>query len=113
MSLKKSSDTIANRTRDLPVCSAVPQPLRHCVLRVTTVQNTHQMKQSQYNQVPSVSHPNIHGTLVLKNLTATHFASFHLTSKQHHFTQITAVPYISLHYVTPSNIKFVGRNLKV
>jgi hypothetical protein len=26
---KKSSDTIGNRTRDLPVCSAVPQPLRH------------------------------------------------------------------------------------
>jgi hypothetical protein len=28
---KKSSDTIGNRTRDLPVCSAVPQPLRHRV----------------------------------------------------------------------------------
>jgi hypothetical protein len=28
---KKSSYTIGNRTRDLPVCSAVPQPLRHCV----------------------------------------------------------------------------------
>jgi hypothetical protein len=26
MSMKKSSDTIGNRTRDLPVCSAVPQP---------------------------------------------------------------------------------------
>jgi hypothetical protein len=25
----KKSDTIGNRTRDLPVCSAVPQPLRH------------------------------------------------------------------------------------
>ena len=29
MSLKNSNDTIGNRTRDLPVCSAVPQPLRH------------------------------------------------------------------------------------
>jgi hypothetical protein len=29
--MKKSSDTIGNRTRDLPVCSAVPQPLRHRV----------------------------------------------------------------------------------
>jgi hypothetical protein len=29
MSMKKSSDTIGNGTRDLPVCSAVPQPLRH------------------------------------------------------------------------------------
>jgi hypothetical protein len=31
MSMKNSSDTIANRTRDLPVCSAVPQPLCHRV----------------------------------------------------------------------------------
>jgi hypothetical protein len=29
MSMKKSSDTIGNRSRDLPVCSAVPQPLRY------------------------------------------------------------------------------------
>jgi hypothetical protein len=29
MSMKKSSDTIGNRTNDLPVCSAVPQPLYH------------------------------------------------------------------------------------
>jgi hypothetical protein len=26
MSMKNSSDTIGNRTRDVPVCSAVPQP---------------------------------------------------------------------------------------
>jgi hypothetical protein len=26
MPMKKSTDTIGNRTRDLPVCSAVPQP---------------------------------------------------------------------------------------
>jgi hypothetical protein len=32
MSMKKSSDTIGNWTRDLPVCSAVSQPLRHRVL---------------------------------------------------------------------------------
>jgi hypothetical protein len=31
MSMKKSHDTIGNRSRDLPVCSAVPQPLRHRV----------------------------------------------------------------------------------
>jgi hypothetical protein len=29
MSLKNSNDTIGNRTRDMPVCSVVPQPLRH------------------------------------------------------------------------------------
>jgi hypothetical protein len=26
MSMKKSNDTIGNQTRDLPACSAVPQP---------------------------------------------------------------------------------------
>jgi hypothetical protein len=31
MSMKKSSDTVGNRTHDLSVCSAVPQPLRHSV----------------------------------------------------------------------------------
>jgi hypothetical protein len=31
MLMKKSSDTIGNRTRDLPVRNAVPQPLRHRV----------------------------------------------------------------------------------
>jgi hypothetical protein len=31
MSMKKSSDIIGNRVRDLSVCSAVPQPLRHRV----------------------------------------------------------------------------------
>jgi hypothetical protein len=31
MSIKKSSDTIENRTLDLPVSSAVPQPLLHRV----------------------------------------------------------------------------------
>jgi hypothetical protein len=29
MSMKNSNDTVGNRSRDLPVCSAVPQPLRH------------------------------------------------------------------------------------
>jgi hypothetical protein len=29
MSMKNSSDTIGNRSRDLPVCGALSQPLRH------------------------------------------------------------------------------------
>jgi hypothetical protein len=29
MSMKNSTDTIGNRSRDLPICIAVPQPLRH------------------------------------------------------------------------------------
>jgi hypothetical protein len=37
--MKKSSDTIGNRNRDLPVCSAVPQPLRHHVPRSATKEN--------------------------------------------------------------------------
>jgi hypothetical protein len=31
MSMKNFNDTIGNRSRDLPVCRAVPQPLRHRV----------------------------------------------------------------------------------
>jgi hypothetical protein len=31
--MKNSNDTIGNRSRDLPVCSAVLQPLRHRVPR--------------------------------------------------------------------------------
>jgi hypothetical protein len=33
--MKNSSNAIGNRSRDLPVCSAVPQPLRHRVLQLT------------------------------------------------------------------------------
>jgi hypothetical protein len=40
LSMKNSNDTIGNRTRDLPVCSAVPQPLRYHV----PLSNTHHMK---------------------------------------------------------------------
>ena len=29
--MKNSNDTIGNRTRDLPACSAVSQPMRHRV----------------------------------------------------------------------------------
>jgi hypothetical protein len=31
MSMKNSNDTIGNRSRDLTVCSTLPQPLRHRV----------------------------------------------------------------------------------
>jgi hypothetical protein len=33
--MKNFSDTIGNQSRDLPVCSAVPQPLRLCVPTVS------------------------------------------------------------------------------
>jgi hypothetical protein len=35
--MKNSNDTIGNRSRDLPVCSALPQPLRHRVPPNATV----------------------------------------------------------------------------
>jgi hypothetical protein len=35
--MKNSNDTIGNRSRDLPVCSAVPQPLRYRVPQLTAV----------------------------------------------------------------------------
>ena len=34
MSLQNSNDTIGNRTRDLPVCSVGPYPLRHRAPRI-------------------------------------------------------------------------------
>jgi hypothetical protein len=36
--MKNSSDTIGNRSRELPVCSAVHQPLRHRVTRLNGTQ---------------------------------------------------------------------------
>jgi hypothetical protein len=35
MPMKNSNDTIGNRTRDLPVCTAVPQPTAPPFLKVT------------------------------------------------------------------------------
>jgi len=42
MSMNNSSDTIGNRTRDLPACSAVPQQLHH---RVPQQQQQQQQQQ--------------------------------------------------------------------
>jgi hypothetical protein len=41
--MKKSSNTIGTQTRDLPVCSAVPQPLRYRVSQPMgiPIQNTY------------------------------------------------------------------------
>jgi hypothetical protein len=37
--MKDSNDTIGIRSHDLPVCSAMPQPLRHRVSRVCKIFN--------------------------------------------------------------------------
>jgi len=42
----------------------------------------------------------VHGTFVPKNFTVTHITSFHFTSKQNHFTQITSVHSTSLHFTS-------------
>jgi hypothetical protein len=39
ISMKNSSDTVGNRTHDLPVCSAVPQPPRHRVPHPSYIEN--------------------------------------------------------------------------
>jgi hypothetical protein len=43
MSMKNSSDTIGKRSRNLPVCIAVPQPLRH---RVPQKKNKRKLKET-------------------------------------------------------------------
>ena len=69
----------------------------------TTVQGTLQMKQSQYNQVPSVlGHPNVHGTFIPKNCTVT---SLHCTTKSLHINNVSSLHITSLIY-TPSSLEF-------
>jgi len=55
MSMKNSSDTIGNRTRELPICSAVPQPTAppRAPICMRILQNN--MQHSQLTQVTSVS----------------------------------------------------------
>jgi hypothetical protein len=40
--LKKLIQFIWSRTRDLPACSVVPQPLRYCMLSATAIKITTQ-----------------------------------------------------------------------
>jgi hypothetical protein len=41
-------------------------------VKTTTVQDTHKMKQSRYNQIPSAyGHPNVRGTFITKKFTVT------------------------------------------
>jgi hypothetical protein len=49
MSMKNSHDTIGNRSRDLPVCSAVPQPLHHRVPVISPVWNSNAHSPSSRN----------------------------------------------------------------
>jgi hypothetical protein len=59
--MKKSNGTIGNRTRDLPVCSAVPQSLRHRVSSIATTNTLNAIKQNLKSYIGS----NITFTFVL------------------------------------------------
>jgi hypothetical protein len=59
MSMKNSNDTIGNRSLDLPVCSAVPQPLHHRLPRskisvnlMIAVQKTSKNILNSFNHLP-------------------------------------------------------------
>jgi hypothetical protein len=52
MPMKNSNDTIGNRFRDLPVCSAVPQPLHHRV--GIAVNYTNYRKETRFKTIDGV-----------------------------------------------------------
>jgi hypothetical protein len=54
--MKKSSDIIRNRTRDLPVCSAVPQPLRHRVVHTVWVVVFNKRSQFSFRKAKNLRH---------------------------------------------------------
>jgi hypothetical protein len=98
MPIKNFNDTIGNRSRDLPVCSAVPQSRRHRVGGSSTVhiyaKTVHKTKQSDEQNghissnfcmiyVPSNNgkHP------VIKTFTPLHYTSRNFT--QLHFTTLS------------------------
>jgi hypothetical protein len=58
MSMKNSNDTIGNQSRDLPVCSAVPQPLRYRV--PPGIQRENEIKFMKATQGFFLSGNNIH-----------------------------------------------------
>jgi hypothetical protein len=54
----KNSDTIGNRSRDIPVCGAVLQPLRHRVPLESGVQRTMFGHNTGRGQLPNQEHCN-------------------------------------------------------
>jgi len=67
------------------------------------------MKSSQYNQVPSVGHPNVHGTFVTKNFTVTHFNRFtyhNIQCSPRSLIQYCSITYVeSFHEIKVSEFK--------
>jgi hypothetical protein len=62
MSMKNSNDTIENRTRDLPACSAVPQPtaLPREIREVREVNHSPPSSVKVKNECSYVSAPPVH-----------------------------------------------------
>jgi hypothetical protein len=59
-------------------------------LITTTVQVTHQIIFSQYNKLPSVFHPNIHGTFVPTNFKVPHLSSLNFKLRPNHLSVINS-----------------------
>jgi hypothetical protein len=73
----KNSDTIGNRTRDLPVCRAVPQPLRHRV--------PHVIKQSGFiTELTTDCESFVSDILKILNICHQHLACFDIRGLSFH-----------------------------
>ena len=79
MSMKNSHDTIGNRTRDLPVCSAVPQPT--APPRAASSVRGHKFINGKvyYGRGSSIAYA--HSCTLIKNFAASVFVS--ITSSSH------------------------------
>jgi hypothetical protein len=80
MSMKNSNDTIGNRSRELPGCSAVPQPLRH--------------------RVPLISYHIISYHIISYHIISYHIISYHIIS--YHIISYYIISYhiISYHIIS-------------
>jgi len=56
MSMKNSNDTIGNRTRDLPACSAVPQPTAPQRAPFSVSMLLFYVRESKYDKVVTPRH---------------------------------------------------------
>ena len=63
--MKNSSDTIGNRTRDLPTCSTVPQPtaLRRCVVYFICGDDEYNSQSCQCRIACYTTVKELHGTI--------------------------------------------------
>jgi hypothetical protein len=55
MSMRNSSDTIGNRTRDLPACSTVPQPADKTIRFVLFCENVTFLEDSDVCELSGIS----------------------------------------------------------